>query len=293
MAIDNLRLIERNAEAFLKEHNMEHLPVDPFLIAELLDITVQAKPITVEGVSGMLVREGDAFGILYATHICSEGFKRFSVAHELGHYLLPGHIDHIFPNGSGFHESRSGFISADQYEREADLFAASLLMPDSLFRQSMGRMGEGLSAIEKLAELCQTSLTSTAIRYIQRTELPEAVILSAKNLVDFCFMSDALKVLGKGKFDFLRKETPLPRNSETLNFNNNPLNVQNSERVTLMVSIQDWFGGNRDIEAEEQIIGLGGYGKTLTIISVLNIVDEEENEDEDDSNWNRRMKRHY
>jgi hypothetical protein len=116
-------------------------------------------------------------------------------------------------------------------------------MPDSLFRQSMGRMGEGLSAIEKLAELCQTSLTSTAIRYIQRTELPEAVILSAKNLVDFCFMSDALKVLGKGKFDFLRKETPLPRNSETLNFNNNPLMYKILE--ALLGSASKWGGKQR------------------------------------------------
>ena len=202
MTIDNQRLIEGKAESFLKESNINQFPIDPFRIAELLDITVQAKPITIEGVSGMLVREGDIFGILYATHISSEGYKRFSVAHELGHYLLPGHVDHIFPNGKGLHESRSGFVSADQYEREADYFAASLLMPDSLFRQAMGRMGEGLSAVEKLSELCQTSLTSTTIRYIQRTELPEAVIMSTGNHVDFCFMSDALKTLGKGKFDF-------------------------------------------------------------------------------------------
>ena len=55
----------------------------PSPIAEQLEITVQAKPATSGGVSGMLVRHGDRFGILYATHIPSLGFQRFSIAHEL------------------------------------------------------------------------------------------------------------------------------------------------------------------------------------------------------------------
>jgi Zn-dependent peptidase ImmA (M78 family) len=36
----------------------------------------------------MLLRHGNAFGILYATHIPSEGFQRFSIGHELGHYFI-------------------------------------------------------------------------------------------------------------------------------------------------------------------------------------------------------------
>ena len=47
----------------------------------------------------MLIRYGQEFYIAYATHIQSEGFRRFSVAHELDHYFLPGHIDHVLPNG--------------------------------------------------------------------------------------------------------------------------------------------------------------------------------------------------
>jgi hypothetical protein len=55
---------------------------------------VRAKK-TTGGVSGMLLRNGDDFGILYATHIKSSGFQRFSISHELGHYFLPGHIDAV------------------------------------------------------------------------------------------------------------------------------------------------------------------------------------------------------
>jgi len=121
-------MAKKKAEEFLREEGIETLPIDPFAIAASRDIVVEAKPDTAEGVSGMLLRHGDNFGILYATHVPNEGFQRFSVAHELGHYFLDGHIDHILPK-DGIHASRAGFVSADPYELEADSFAAGLLMP--------------------------------------------------------------------------------------------------------------------------------------------------------------------
>jgi hypothetical protein len=79
---------KRKAEAFLRENKIETLPVDPFAIAASHDIIVEPKRDTEEGVSGMLLRHGNTFGILYATYVPSEGFQRFSVAHELAHYFF-------------------------------------------------------------------------------------------------------------------------------------------------------------------------------------------------------------
>ena len=89
-----LRLAKQRGEAILSEEKLTKLAVDPFEIAARHDIIVQAKPDTASGVSGMLLRHGNSFGILYASDIPNEGFQRFSVAHELGHYFLDGHIDH-------------------------------------------------------------------------------------------------------------------------------------------------------------------------------------------------------
>ena len=80
----SLKIAKQSAELFLRNEGITSLPVDPFAIANSRDIIVKAKPDTAEGVSGMLLRHGDAFGIMYATHIASEGFQRFSVSHELG-----------------------------------------------------------------------------------------------------------------------------------------------------------------------------------------------------------------
>src|SRR3546814_11547152 len=97
------------------------------MIAASRDIEVKEKRDTTGGVSGMLLRHGDVFGILYATHIRSEGFHRFSVGHELGHYFLDGDIDHILPN-DGIHTSHAGYVSADPYELAAEPFASGLMM---------------------------------------------------------------------------------------------------------------------------------------------------------------------
>ena len=120
-----LKMARQTAEALLKEEGIETLPVDPFAIANSRCIVVEGKPEDTEGVSGMLLRHGNDFMIVYATHIASPGFQRFSVAHELGHYFLAGHIDQVLHDG--VHVSRAGFVTADPYELEADHFAAGLL----------------------------------------------------------------------------------------------------------------------------------------------------------------------
>jgi Zn-dependent peptidase ImmA (M78 family) len=158
-----LKMARQAAEAYLRDNGHETLPIDPFAIAAKHDIEVKAKPDTAGGVSGMLLRHGDNFGIVYATHTGSEGFERFSVGHELGHYFLDGHIDHVLPK-NGIHTSYGGFVSADPYELEADHYSAGLLMPGALFAKAVNKCKPGLETVEFMAGLCKTSLTATAIR---------------------------------------------------------------------------------------------------------------------------------
>ena len=97
------------AERVIREQGITTLPVDPIAIARSIGIDVQEKPASNGGVSGMLIRLGEQFCIAYATHIKSPGFRRFSVAHELGHYFLEGHVDAIFADGP-VHESRAWLL---------------------------------------------------------------------------------------------------------------------------------------------------------------------------------------
>lgn len=259
-----LKMAKQKAEALLRDQGIQTLPIDPFVIAKNHDIEVLSKPDTVEGVSGMLLRYGDAFGIMYATHIKSEGFQRFSVAHELGHYFLEGHVDHVLPK-DGVHQSRAGFTSSDPYELEADHFAAGLLMPSGLFKKELRKLGGGLAAVKTMATCCQSSITATAIRYAELTEDAVAIIVSAGQTIDYCILSDQMKSLRD--ITWLRKGSAIPPNTATARFNASLGNVERAESFEAEVDISDWFGGSKSVLAFEEVIGLGGYGKTLTVLS--------------------------
>ena len=280
------------AENVVKQQGISTLPVDPIALAHDLGIEVVAKPASAHGVSGMLLRHGNAFGIAYATHIHNIGFRNFSVAHELGHYFLPGHIDAVLSHGA-VHESHGGFGSGDRYEMEADHFAATLLMPRVLFTNAMRAAGEGLPAIEKLAKQCRTSLTATGIRYTKCTGDHVAIVLSTGARINYCFLSDALEEVDG--LNWIRKAEALSRATATFAFNEDSERIRRAEREQDVSNLQDWFGGDRNLSATEQVIGLGSYGKTLTVLTALDLdeqIEEIEEEEEFVESWTPRFRRH-
>lgn len=274
---DPYRFAALHAEEVIRQRNINTLPVDLTGLAADLEIVVVPKPASSAGVSGMLMRFGNNFGIAYATHIESSGFQRFSIAHELGHYFLGGHVEAVLA-ATDIHESRAGFASGDKYEMEADHFAAGLLMPKSLFVPALRKAGLGLSAVVKLANQCGTSLPATAIRFAQCARDPVAVIVSTGMMIDYCFMSDDLREFSG--IDWLRKGQAVPRGTPTAKFNCIPENVRTGRRLEGASTLSAWFGGNRDVELQEDVVGLGSYGKTLTVLHGIELPDEEEEEEE-------------
>lgn len=256
-------LAERTASLVLREMKIDGLRVDPVAIATSKDILVQAKPDTVEGVSGMLVKAGDQFGIMYATNIPSKGFQKFSISHEIGHYCIECHCDAVLSNG--IHYSQAGFRSSDPFEQEADYFAAALLMPELPFKKEMNRHDPGLTCIEELRKACETSLTATAIRYANLTRNGTAVILSSGATIEYCFMSEGLKE-AKGT-SWIRKGAAVPDGTVTAAFNARPENIRTGERDDGAGRLNDWMGGERVFRVHEDVVGLGQYGRTLTVLT--------------------------
>ena len=274
------------AERFLQEQGVTSLPIDPFALAETLEITVIEKPDASEGVSGALIQVDDQFVIAYATHIRSNGFRRFSIGHELGHYLLEGHTEALWPTGRPMHQSQAGYRSDDRYEREADHFSARLLMPNPLFAQAMRSAGEGLEAIISLALLCETSLLATANRYVEETDLPMAMVVSSGQRIEYAFLSNELKEFRD--ITWPKKGAAVPA-VPTAAFNRTDTNVRNAQRETHESDLPDWFGGRRSAPLTEEIVGLGSYGRTLTILSTETFDDDDEDEDLEDR-WTPRFR---
>lgn len=101
------------------------------------------------------------------------GRRRFAIAHELGHMELkhnPGS-----PTECGEAQFAVWYKSQDDTEVEANLFAAELLMPEDMFRRKLEKTLPSMELIEGLADEFHTTLTATAIRYIDLCEEPCAL----------------------------------------------------------------------------------------------------------------------
>jgi Zn-dependent peptidase ImmA (M78 family) len=285
MLLDDCWQAELRAAEVVEAMRISSLPIDPFAIAEANDIMCEEFDSASPGISGCLMKFGDKFVIFYSSSFPNEGFRRFTVAHELGHYFVAGHYQYIFSGGKVEHRSDSGFISDDKFEREADSFAASLLMPEKFFKASCGWNKLGLPAIENLAQTCGTSLTAAAIRYARLSEVPVAVVCSIAGQVQFAFMSKALR--DQRGLTWIRKNARLPEGTATLSFNTDKENVGKARRLTSTSTMETWFDGGGNLELIEEVIGLGSYGRTLTVLwreSLSDSDEEEENEEGDPEN---------
>jgi hypothetical protein len=210
------------------------------------------------------VHAGDSFGILYSTGIRNKGYQRFTLAHELGHFSLPNHHRFLFEKGA-LHRSESGFTSNVWYEREADLFGVELLIPEFLFHRHRKKFTLGLDGIKGLAELFQTSLTAMGIRYATLCTEPVAVVVSEDDRILYSVLSKPfVSELGlESRWAARRRDLPVKSVTWRLNAGGEVLTEERG-----VVQAREWF---REVDAElvEEVIGLGRYGKTLTVLSVL------------------------
>src|SRR5574344_1598889 len=257
--------IPNKAEKILRENNINSLPVDVLGIANKSGILVQAKNDCEQGVSGMLLRSGDTFGILYSTYYHNEGFELFSIAHELGHYFLEGHIEQLFSfNSTSIHASRAGIMCAASpaIERQADLFAENLLMPTFLVDNIIQNSKPCLESIKFLASKCNTSLTAAAIKYVTLTKKTLCFILSDGEKVFYSFMSEKMK---RRKFGFIPKNSRIP--PETITYK--VVNDGSSDRLNYISQddhFYDWFECDSDAYDTEEVLKLQSYNKVMTII---------------------------
>jgi Zn-dependent peptidase ImmA (M78 family) len=145
---------------------VEHLALRLGLAVERADLG--------RDVSGVLVvRNGR--GLIGVNADQAPTRQRFSIAHELGHFVLhriqmPVFIDTQFtrPYLAAFRDATSS-TGEDKREREANAFAAALLMPESLVRDAVARLAldvEDDAAIVQLAKRFDVSRQAMTYRLV-------------------------------------------------------------------------------------------------------------------------------
>lgn len=165
--------------------------------------------------------------------------KRFSIAHELGHYEL-GHRTQIhYDNAASLDYIKAGI------EAEANEFASELLVPTSLFMAEVEGKAFSPSLIKSLSEHFGTSISSILYKYVEYGPHPVTVIYSYNGRVKFYRKSSKMR---RRMIDLTNLS--VPSNSVTEEWYND--HVQYSSEDIQKIDLNVWFDcGNNWSDATE------------------------------------------
>jgi len=153
--------IERKAQQILKELGITEPPVPIQRVAQELGLEIEPAALG-DGISGILVIEGDKGKIGY-NRVDAEVRQRFTIAHELAHYILHRGKRPIFIDRKYAVYLRSGRSSTgeDRQEIQANQMAAALLMPSRQVRAAVRDTVFDLGDEEGIQELAEQFNVST------------------------------------------------------------------------------------------------------------------------------------
>jgi Zn-dependent peptidase ImmA (M78 family) len=146
-------------------------------------IGLRLKEVESNGFDGALVCSiGHQKGIIAIRRSIRENSrKRFTIAHEIGHFVIPYHR-YLGNVCSPQVVDRFGDLLKIP-EREANEFAAELLLPGSLLRARFELSSPALSQIGRVAQEFETSLTATTRRFLDLTDMPCFIVWSEENSI--------------------------------------------------------------------------------------------------------------
>jgi Zn-dependent peptidase ImmA (M78 family) len=124
------------ARRILQRYEISKPPTDVERLAKREGVRIIEEQMESE-ISGMLYREADRAVILINKYD-SPARKRFSIAHELGHFFL--HTSAVFVDRRVRFRNSASSQGTNPEEIEANNFAAELLMPESLVLEEASRL---------------------------------------------------------------------------------------------------------------------------------------------------------
>jgi Zn-dependent peptidase ImmA (M78 family) len=168
--MNNIKVIEKKASLLVSEINGNKPRVDVEKIATTLGLEMKEHDLG-SNVSGVLFIDKGR-GIIGYNPNESNVRRRFTIAHELGHYILHRFDKELFVDHKQFkavfrdHESSTG---EKRQEREANAFAAALLMPKHLLMKEIEKVPLDLAdddndGILELAKKFEVSTQAMAFR---------------------------------------------------------------------------------------------------------------------------------
>lgn len=206
-----------------------------------------------EGSEARLIRKGNLGIITVNSRILEEGRKRFAIAHELGHFELHSASQLVFCT-----EQDMLFWNESKVEElQANEFAAEILMPEEIFKKYLKPGPPNIDTIKEIAKEFRTTLTATALRYVQLSKEPCAIVISESGIIRWYRKSS--------DFNFhIKVGQKLSPDTYAFDFYDGvdlPTRLQKAPASA-------WLAGDIDDESEifEHSIALPRYGVVLSLL---------------------------
>jgi Zn-dependent peptidase ImmA (M78 family) len=259
------------------------LPVPLRAIAEAVGI-VGVKIFETTQFEGTLVISNGA-GAIGLRRGLSAGRQAFTLAHEIGHFLIPSHrlIRRRFEcSTADINKRRRGNLAKQQplerIEIEANEFSAALVVPMPELRVALKALSRDcdLRHVRRLARQFGVSLEMMSQIYVDNVDDKAAVVISHNGLVARVITPSGFPFLG------LKKGQSLPREAFARTFR--PTEGQNTSNL-IEVLTHNWLEERGAVTAiyEQVTRQRDGWATTLLVVD-----EQEPDEDGDDRNWNRR-----
>lgn len=200
--------------------------------------------------------------------------RRFTIGHELGHYLMPLH----FPSAGGFEctakdmraQENKGVQGKDAWEAQANAFASELLMPEIEYRRRLRLAGgPSIDSLVKLSDDFGVSKLACGITMLRQSDDPIALVSAKNGQIVGVYPSKGFPTLS------LEPKMSLPRRSAALRPG------QGDGEIGECDSIDPCFWFKNDVRGavlyEQPLFQADGW--TLTLLTA-ELPDEDEGEDE-------------
>ena len=254
------------ARLLTHELGIDSIPVSLKSIINKLDILFDEVD-TKGDFEGCFLTENGSKCILIDKNIISMTRRRFTIGHELGHATIPHHnkkkyecsIDNAF------------FNKNINDEKEANDFAAELLMPETFLSEVSSKNGISFDVIKKISKECETSLLSSAFQSAKYSPDKVVCVISQNSKVKCSFASEEMK----DSRLFIFPKTTLSRDSLANDYFNQDGTVKNNEERSEEIYARAWFDVDNDrYNCIEHIIAIPSYNYVLSLICLSEQIDD-------------------
>lgn len=160
----------------------EHIRLEAF--AARLGVEIHEVPL--QGAGCQLIRKGTRGTILVPAQMTDLLYRRFSIAHELGHFVLRHPGADLAPMSRHRRDERR------DYELEANAFASELLMPEPLVRAEFEFGKVDLDVPWQIARRFGVSILASSIRFTELASERCAAVFSSAGKISWARASDSL-----------------------------------------------------------------------------------------------------